>query len=85
MPHLLGALVVALFIMIVGAFVTHQFRDHTTLRPLAMRLMTVTGVRLWAVSPPGRPKEERRGTARVRRAVACLAGFASSQNVASER
>jgi len=47
MPHLLGALVVALFIMIVGAFVTHQFPTHATLRPLAVRFMTITGIQVF--------------------------------------
>lgn len=44
LPHLLGALVVALFIMIVGAFVTHQFGNHATLRPMAVALMVTTGI-----------------------------------------
>jgi len=44
LPHLLGALVVALFIMIVGAFVTHQFGKHAVLRPMAVALMVITGI-----------------------------------------
>jgi hypothetical protein len=47
MPHLLGALVVALFIMIVGAFVTHQFPTHATLRPMAVAFMSITGVQVF--------------------------------------
>lgn len=44
MPHLLGALVVALFIMIVGAFVSHQFPNHGSLKPLAKSVMVITGI-----------------------------------------
>jgi hypothetical protein len=47
LPHLLGALVVALFIMIVGAFVTHQFPKHGSLRPVAVALMTITGIQVF--------------------------------------
>jgi heme A synthase len=46
MPHLLGALLVALFIMIVGAFVTNQVPKHASLRPMAVRLMIVTSVQV---------------------------------------
>jgi len=47
LPHLLGALVVALFIMIVGAFVTHQFPKHAVLRPMAVAFMTITGIQVF--------------------------------------
>ena len=47
MPHLLGALVVAIFIMIVGAFVTTQFPKHASLRPLAVAFMVITGVQVF--------------------------------------
>jgi hypothetical protein len=47
MPHLLGALVVALFIIIVGVFVSNQFRDHKLLRPMATAFMTVTGIQVF--------------------------------------
>jgi hypothetical protein len=47
MPHLLGALVVALFIVIVGAFTTHQFPKHTTLRPMAAAFMSITGIQVF--------------------------------------
>lgn len=46
LPHLLGAMVVALFIMIVGAFVTTQFPKHGSLRPMAAALMTITGIQV---------------------------------------
>jgi len=47
MPHLLGALVVALFIMIVGAFVSNQFPKHPSLRPMAVALMVITGIQVF--------------------------------------
>jgi hypothetical protein len=47
MPHLLGALVVALFIMIVGAFVLNQFPKHPSLRPMAVALMVITGIQVF--------------------------------------
>ncbi len=47
LPHLLGALIVALFIMIAGAFITTQFSKHPTLRPLAVALMTITGIQVF--------------------------------------
>jgi hypothetical protein len=47
MPHLLGALVVAIFIMIVGAFVTTQFPKHAALRPLAMTFMVITWIQVF--------------------------------------
>jgi hypothetical protein len=47
MPHLLGALVVALFIMIVGAFVIHQFPAHASLRPMAIAFMSITGIQVF--------------------------------------
>jgi hypothetical protein len=47
MPHLLGALVVAIFIMIVGAFVTTQFPKHASLRPLAVAFMVITGIQVF--------------------------------------
>ena len=47
LPHLLGAMVTALFIMIVGAFVTTQFPKHASLRPIAVAFMTITGVQLF--------------------------------------
>ena len=47
MPHLLGALVVALLIMIVGAFAMNQFPKHPTLRPAAIALMVITGIQVF--------------------------------------
>ncbi len=47
MPHLLGALLVALFIMIVGAFVSNQFPKHPSLRPMAVALMVITGIQVF--------------------------------------
>jgi hypothetical protein len=47
MPHLLGALVVALFIMIVGAFAANQFSKHASLRPMAVWLMVITGIQVF--------------------------------------
>jgi len=47
MPHLLGALVVALFIVIVGVFVTNQFPRHASLRPMAAIFMVVTGIQVF--------------------------------------
>jgi hypothetical protein len=46
MPHLLGALLVAIFIMIVGAFVTTQFPKHPVLRPMAVAFMVISGVQV---------------------------------------
>jgi hypothetical protein len=46
MPHLLGALVVALFIMIVGVFVTTQFPKHAALRRMAVAFMVITGIQV---------------------------------------
>jgi hypothetical protein len=47
LPHLLGALVTAFFIMIVGAFVTTQFPKHASLRPMAVAFMSITGIQLF--------------------------------------
>lgn len=47
LPHLLGALVVALFIVIVGAFVTTQFPKHKSLRSIAVAFMTITAIQVF--------------------------------------
>ena len=47
MPHLLGALVVALFIVIVGVFVTNQFPNHASLRRMAVIFMVITGIQVF--------------------------------------
>jgi cytochrome c oxidase assembly protein subunit 15 len=45
-PHILGAMVVAAAILIVCAFVLHQFPEHRALRPTAVTLMAVTSVQV---------------------------------------
>jgi hypothetical protein len=47
LPHLLGALAVAILIMIVGVFTTNQFPKHPALRPAAVALMVITGVQVF--------------------------------------
>ena len=47
MPHLLGALVVAIFIMFTGVCVTTQFPKHAALRPMAVWFMTITGIQVF--------------------------------------
>lgn len=47
LPHLLGALVVALFIVILGAFITTQFPKHASLRPMAVAFMTITAIQVF--------------------------------------
>jgi cytochrome c oxidase assembly protein subunit 15 len=46
LPHMLGAVVVAGAVMIVCAFVLHQFPEHRALRPAAITLMAVTMVQI---------------------------------------
>jgi cytochrome c oxidase assembly protein subunit 15 len=46
LPHILGAMVVAGAILILCAFVLHQFPEHRALRPTAMTLMAVTFVQV---------------------------------------
>lgn len=41
MPHLVGAMVVTLVLLIMGAFVLQQFPTHRTLRPAAIALMSI--------------------------------------------
>jgi len=47
MPHLLGALVVVLFIVIVGSFVTTQFPKHASLRPRAVAFMVIAAIQVF--------------------------------------
>jgi len=47
LPHIVGAMLVALFIMIAGAFVMHQCAAHGTLRSTALVLMVITGVQVF--------------------------------------
>jgi len=42
MPHIIGAMVVSLAILLVGVFVVNQFPDHPTLRPAALTLLGLT-------------------------------------------
>ena len=46
MPHILGALLVALFMMIAGAFAMQQFPTHPTIRPTALWMLAITGVQV---------------------------------------
>ena len=41
MPHLVGAMIVTLVLLIMGAFVLQQFPTHRTLRPAAIALMSI--------------------------------------------
>lgn len=47
MPHIVGALVVVLYVLLMGAFVLHQFPTHRTLRPAAIALMTAAFVQVF--------------------------------------
>jgi heme A synthase len=46
MPHILGAMVVLLLILVFGMFVMQQFPQHAALRPAAVALMVITFVQL---------------------------------------
>jgi heme a synthase len=46
-PHIIGAMVVSLTILIVCAFVLHQFPNHTALRPAAVTLLSITLVQVF--------------------------------------
>lgn len=45
--HLLGAMVVALMILIVSAFAMQQFPTHSALRPAAVTLISLTGAQVF--------------------------------------
>ncbi len=47
MPHIIGAMIVPLAILLVGAFVLHQFPRHRALRPAAIALLIITGVQVF--------------------------------------
>lgn len=47
LPHVVGAMVVSLLILMLAAFVLHQFPEHTTLRPAARTLMVITFVQVF--------------------------------------
>jgi heme A synthase len=47
MPHIVGAMVVSTAIMLISAFVLHQFPGHAALRRSAIVLISVTGVQVF--------------------------------------
>ena len=47
MPHLAGAMIVALVILVVCVFVTQQFPTHRSLRPAAVTLMTIAFIQVF--------------------------------------
>ncbi len=47
MPHVMGAMIVSLLILMLAAFVLHQFPEHTSLRPAARTLMVITFVQVF--------------------------------------
>jgi len=42
LPHVTGAIIVPLVILLLGSFVLHQFPKHRSLRPVAVGLLTIT-------------------------------------------
>ncbi|MEP7354241.1 MAG: COX15/CtaA family protein [Acidobacteriota bacterium] len=46
MPHIIGAMVVSMAILLVAVFVLNQFPNHTSLRPAGRMLLTVGGVQV---------------------------------------
>jgi cytochrome c oxidase assembly protein subunit 15 len=47
LPHIVGAMVVSLAILLLAVFVLHQFPNHRTLRPSALALLGVTFVQVF--------------------------------------
>jgi cytochrome c oxidase assembly protein subunit 15 len=47
LPHIIGAMIVSLAILILGAFVLHQFPEHETLRRAAKLLLAITLVQVF--------------------------------------
>ena len=47
MAHVIGAMVVSLTILIVCAFVLHQFPSHPSLRPAVVALLSITLVQVF--------------------------------------
>jgi heme a synthase len=47
LPHIVGAMIVPLVILLVGIFVLNQFPRHRALRPAAIRLLIVTVVQIF--------------------------------------
>jgi len=46
LPHVIGAMIVPLVILLAGVFVLQQFPRHRALRPAAIALLTITGVQV---------------------------------------
>ena len=46
MPHIIGAMIIPLAILLVGMFVLQQFPRHRALRPAAVALLSITGVQV---------------------------------------
>ena len=47
MPHIVGAMIVAVFILMVCIFVTQQFGEHAALKPAANTLLAVAGAQVF--------------------------------------
>jgi len=47
LPHVVGAMIVPLVILLVGVFALHQFPKHRSLRPAAVALLSITGVQVF--------------------------------------
>ena len=47
LPHVIGAMLVPLVILLAGIFVLQQFPKHRSLRPAAIALLTITGVQVF--------------------------------------
>jgi cytochrome c oxidase assembly protein subunit 15 len=47
LPHVIGAMIVPLVILLVGVFALHQFPKHKSLSPAAVALLTITGVQVF--------------------------------------
>jgi len=47
LPHVIGAMLVPLVILLAGIFVLQQFPKHRSLRPAAIALLSITGVQVF--------------------------------------
>lgn len=47
LPHVVGAMIVPLVILLLGVFALHQFPKHRSLRPAAVALLSITGVQVF--------------------------------------
>ncbi len=47
MPHVIGAMIVALAVMFLAVFVLHQFPNHRSLRPTALAVLAITFVQVF--------------------------------------